>query len=42
MRQITVVLVTAVVTATVTVFSIMAISSNPVRPAGTRTPQLMS
>jgi hypothetical protein len=32
MRQTTVILVTAVVTATVTVFSMMAISSNPVRP----------
>jgi hypothetical protein len=34
MRQITVILVTAVVTATVTVFSMMAISSNPVRLGG--------
>lgn len=34
MRQITVILVTAVVTATVTVFSMMAISSNPEGSSG--------
>jgi hypothetical protein len=32
MRQMTAILVTAVLTATVTVFSMMAFSSNPVRP----------
>jgi hypothetical protein len=32
MRQLTVILVTAVLTATATAFSMMAISSNPVRP----------